>query len=592
MTKKLSASFRKTIPAALKESHKRNLVIERRVRERILAESTARLILEVLDKEDLKQATKVLDKLSAIEKIASSDPNLKDSLGAAIADARNEVNDFTGGGLSSLMKKGTTAIAQKFGAKAGSNPILKATMLLNAIETGLKDMVSIVKNNAPNFNEKSKESLMQQLDDNGVKNVNKNLKKSFVPEGIFAKLKSIVGSSGGGMPYVKSIDELVDHIMMMPATSLVSLIRTVTSNPVSNEIQDTVKDMAQPSGGKPGGAPQGPVRPVTTIDALATSIAAGQSDAKGKDSGEAVEKAKENPKAPVKEFIKYVASKSKQDEETVTKVITALLKKGKIKSSFAVAEGASHKSRFYTLTMNEILDAQMALLKSCASTKSWVKNLFEIEVPEEIKGALEKNKDGKEFIEKLEKDEEPTEGEVIALKNIVKNLNLSKDTEKFGKEIDSLVGNLKASSGAKRKKEEFKKKIENTKSIEDMTDILDEMDPDGKKTIGDTPIDLIIKLLNQAEDRYSSAKSSKDKKEAIRGLKRVPDEIDFVKLKARDILVNSTKDKDSTSGKYTNIVKSVQEDLEGIDPKSIEAILDVLPDYLRLENKKSKFSVI
>ena len=587
MTKKTSRS----IPSTLKESHSRSLLLERRVRERLLAESTAQLILEVLDKEDLKQATKVLDRLSAIEKIAASDPNLKDSLGAAIADARKDVNDFTGGGMGVLLKKGATAIAQKFGAKAGSNPILKATMLLNALETGLKDMVSIVKNNAPNFDEKSKESLLKQLDDDAVKNVIKNLKKAFVPEGIFAKLKSIFGGSSGGMPYVKDIDVLVENIMDMPAPNLVNLIRTVTSDPISKEIQDTVKDMTQSGESTDNKSSQGTSRSVTSTNSLATTVAAGQSAEKGKDSGEALEKAKENPKAIVKDFIKFIQTKSQQDEETVSKVLSVLLKKGKLKSSYAVAESTSRRHTSYTLTMNEILDAQVALLKSGGSTRLWVKKLFEMEVPEEIKSTLQTNRDGKEFIEKIEKDVPPQEGEVIALKNIVKNLKLSKDPEKFGEEIDTLVGNLKISSESNKKKEDFKKKIESCKSIEDITDILDEMDPDGKKEIGDMRVENIISILQTAENTYKRAKEMSDKKDAIRYLKKIPSEVDFLKMKARDLLVNPSKE-DRDSGKHANIIKVIQSDLEGIDTKSIEAVLDAIPPYLKLEAKKHRENVI
>lgn len=574
---------KKTIHPDLK-----NLVIEQKIQERILAESTAQIIMEVLDAEDLKKATRVLDRLTSIEKIALSDPNLKDSLGAAITDARNEVNDFTGGGMGSLLKKGATAIAKKFGAKAGKNPILKATMLLNALETGLKDAASVIKNNAPNFDAKSDQPLMRQLDDNGIKNVQKNLKKAFVPEGIFANLKSFFGASSGGMPYVSSVETLVDDIMMMPAPKLVQLIRTVTSNPVSSEIQDTVKDMMG-STEKTSPTSGTSARPVTSLDALATAVAAGRSEEKGSDTSAAVEKAKENPKALVKDFVKYVQEKSQQDEKTVSRVLSALLKKGKLKSSFAVAESVARNSNVYTLTMKDVLDAQMALIHSKGSTRQWVKNLMEMDVPEEVKSSLQNNKDGKEFIEKIEKDETPSEGEVVALKNIVRNLKLSKEPEQLGKEIDALVDKVKKSGEENKKKSEFKKKVEDSKSIEDIVDILDEMDPDGKKMIGDTPVDLIIKILNQAESNFTSSKSSKDKKDAIRGLKRIPTEIDFVKLKARDLLINTSKD---SGGKHANLIKTIQDDLEGIDTKSIEAILDALPDYLKLESKKRSSNVI
>lgn len=579
----------------LKESHKRSLLVESLIFERLLAESTAQLILEKLNNDDLKQASKVLDKLSVIEKVVLTDQNLKDSLGVAIKDARDDVNDFTGGGIGTLLKKGTSAIKQKLGAKAGDNPILKAAMLLSTLETGLKDMITVVKNSAPNFDEKSNKSLTQQLDDEGVKNVTKNLNKAFVPEGIFASLKSFFGASSGGMPYVKSIEILVDDIMAMPATKLVQLIRTVTSAPISGEIQDAVKDMVDAGKGAAdqGATASSPASPITSLGALATSVAAGQSAAKGKDSGIATEKAKENPKALVKDFVKYITDKSGQDEATVTKVLSALLKKGKIKSSFAVAESISSRNSFiYKLTMNEIVNAQMALLKAGGSTKRWVKHLFEMEVPEEIKGALQDNRDGKEFIEKIEKDETPQEGEIIALKNIVKNMKLSKEPEKFGKDIDALVSKLNTSSEGKKKQEEFKKKIEACKSIEDITDILDEMDPDGKKEIGGMKVEHIITYLQSTDTAYKRAKGTSEKKDAIRLLKKIPTEIDFLKIKVKDLLVNPAKEEGGGSGKHANIIAAIQGELKDIDTKTIESILDALPDYLKLEAKKHASRVI
>lgn len=326
------------------------------------------MILEALDNDDIGNATRVLKKLNAISKFAP------DSLKTAIKAAADEVNDFTGGGLGALMKKAGSWLAKKFGAKAGTNPILKALVLLNALERGFFDAADVITNNAPDYDGDSDKSLMDQVDDNAAKNLRKILAKAFQPEGVFAKVKSLFGSTGG-IPYVKDVNKMVEEIMLLPAKQITSLISAATSGESSEKAAEAAKDMAQasttkkaPSGGE---VKKGPEQPVKSAEDLATAIAAGQTEKKGEDSGEAVQKAQENPKAVVKQFVDYIQKQSKQEADVVQKVLNALVKNGKLKSSFSVAEGRAR------LTMNDVLDAQMALLECGGSSSKWVELLFE-----------------------------------------------------------------------------------------------------------------------------------------------------------------------------------------------------------------------
>lgn len=365
---------------SLKESHRRKMLIaEKHERELLLAEATAQMILEALDSNDLGNATKVLKKLNAIAKVAPP------SLAAAIKEAAAEVNDFTGGGIGALMKKATTWLAKKFGAKAGTNPILKALVLLNALEVGFTDAVDVINNNAPDYDGNSDKPLMDQVDDAAAGRLRKLLAKAFQPSGVFAKVKSLFGSTGG-IPYVKDVNKMVQDIMMLPAKQITSLISAATSGESSESAAEAAKDMA--TAGKEGGKSAAPKsnEPVKSVDDLASAVATGQTQGKGDDAAsKAASMAQENPKKVVKQLVDDISKRSKQDPGVVEKVLSALVKKGKMKTEFKVTEEGHVrvKSSPTRLTMRDVLDAQMALLKCGRSTENWVNILFEVESLEE-----------------------------------------------------------------------------------------------------------------------------------------------------------------------------------------------------------------
>lgn len=484
---------------SLKESHRRRMLLaEKHERELIIAEATAAMILEALDNDDIGNATKVLKKLNAISKFAP------DSLKAAIKTAADEVNDFTGGGLGALMKKAGSWLAKKFGAKAGTNPILKALILLNALERGFFDATDVITNNAPDYDGNSDKSLMDQVDDNAAKNLRKILAKAFEPEGVFAKIKSLFGSTGG-IPYVKDVNKMVEDIMMLPAKQLTSLIQAATTGESSEKAAEAAKDMTAAAQGKGSeGSAQvkkGAEQPVKSVDDLAKAVAAGQTEKKGEDTGAAVEKAQENPKAVVKQFVDYVQKQSNQNADVVQKVLNALVKNGKLKSTFSVVEG---KTR---LTMSDVLDAQMALLECGGSSAKWVEILFEAS-----KKGNEKFKQN--LMKKIESGEIKDEKTLEAQLNQNKSATLSQQARK---ELKDAIKNKGKSGGG------------------------------------------------SAESSGGSAESASS---------------------GGDSASEAGASKEQPDSKHATTIKAIQNDLKDVDVKAIEAVLDAIPDYLKVENAK------
>jgi hypothetical protein len=452
---------------SLKESHRRRMLLaEEHERQMIVAESTALMLLEALNKEDLKNATRVLKKLNAISKFAPA------SLKAAIKDAADEVNEFTGGGLGALLKKAGGWLAKKLGAGSlGSNPILKALTLLNCIENGFSDISEVIENNAPDYDGNSDKSLMDQVDDTAAKNLRKIIAKSFEPEGIYAKIKGIFSSSGG-IPYVKDLNAMVEETMMLPAKQLSALSKAASSGESSNSAAEATKDMAaaaQSKGGESSQVKKSPEQPVKTIEDLATAVAAGQTEKKGEEASPAVEKAKENPKAVVKQFVDYIQKQSNQSADVVQKVLNALVKNGKMKSSFSVVEGKNQ------LTMNDVIEAQVALLECGGSSTKWVEILFE-------KSNRKAKKAQKMAAKKSQTQQQQTQQQPA--------------------------------------KEEPK----------------------------------------QEEPKQSEQTPEQSKEEP--------------------------KQPEQTDSKHAATIKAIQDDLKDVDVKSIEAVLDVIPDYLKVENAK------
>ena len=91
----------------------------------------------------------------------------------------------------------------------------------------------------------------------------------------------------------------------------------------------------------------------------------------------AVQKAEADPKAAASKFVQYLANKSGQQADVVTKVIGALLKTGHLKSQLTVEGSTLKLAQSTVLSFDQIIQAQHALLESRGSVKLWVRNLLE-----------------------------------------------------------------------------------------------------------------------------------------------------------------------------------------------------------------------
>lgn len=352
---------------AVKYTKRRSLQEKlQRIDEMVIAESNGQLLLEKLAEDDLKQATAVLKKLGALAKIA--DEGKATTLSSVIKQAANDVNEYTGGGMMALIKKGISAITQKMGLPVGENPIVKSVTLLNSLETGLSQLGDLISNNAPDFDLKNeKEKSVQQAtagagDRKSWDNLLKAAKKAFRPEGFFATLKSAF--KGGGIPYMEDVDTTVTEILDMPAPVLLKMMQAAAGGTSTEKIAANVKDMVDASGKAKSGKPEQANEPVTDTDQLAQALAT-----HSKDPEAAAETAEKQPKKLIQGFVDDIAAKSKIDKDKVQKILGVLLKNKKLKGG--VAEG-----RRISLTMDDVVDAQMALLESRGSVRRWARILL------------------------------------------------------------------------------------------------------------------------------------------------------------------------------------------------------------------------
>jgi len=369
----------------LRESYEQRKSLVERVRraeELLIAEQTANMLLEALDKDELKQATEVLKKLGSIKKVADTDPKLA-PLGDAIKTASDEVNKFMGGGIGAFLKKGISKLASKFGAKAGANPILKSLMLLNSLESGLEDVPSLIKNNIPEYDEKSEKSPFEQApDDKAKKSLAQAMTKAFRPEGVFSTIKSLFDS--GGMPYVKNVDELIVGIMSSKPKSLEELIKIAKSGVSSEDAAAAVKDMAQPS--TSGQQTSGKQQPVTSTDQLAQAYARGVATQKKQDPAAAAAEAEKDPKKFTQSFMADVEKKSGQKTAVVKAVITTLVKKkkllGDLQVDHRIVKGGTLKEskrskNVVELTLEDVNGARRLFRESGGSSRRWAQLLVE-----------------------------------------------------------------------------------------------------------------------------------------------------------------------------------------------------------------------
>jgi hypothetical protein len=434
---------------------------------RLLSEATrtGELLLEELSKGELKQATEVVKKLGALEKVVPDD---SEEFKAAISDAMEDVRSFMGGGgLKQMLSRGIGAVASKLGIKVGENPLLKSLTLMSSLEKSIPELKDTVEKTAKEkvFTDENKEKPLSDAigDEVITKNLMDIVAKSMAPEGVFSKLSSLFGK---GIPYVKDVKKFVRELFATKVGEIDEIVKVLESGIQAEDVEDTTKELAKDnqeatgggsSGGKGGGMPsQG--APVVSPAQLALVVAAGSATEQGKDPSDATQAAKKDPKAMTNKFIDFLAKKSGKNPENVKAVLTAMLKSKLLIANVELKE-SFRRGATATLTGFDVLRAVRCLNESRGSTSRWVELLFEDanevrQKRERYLGSIEKDlKDAKSFDELIkvikEKNDKNVElGDLIEkLEEFAKTPGMEKDTtfknENFPAFLHSIIEDIK-----------------------------------------------------------------------------------------------------------------------------------------------------
>ena len=364
-----------------------------RKKEILLAESYAEMLLEALDPEELKKATSTLSKMREIKAAGKNMP----ALVAAIDEAVKEINEFMGGGVGSLLKRGLGALASKFDIKAGENPILKGLSFLNALESGFGKLSDVLKNVVDDYKEDDDKSPLDQApDDAAKKTLAAQAKNGFAPsEGIFSKIASLFGK---GIPFVSSTEDLVTDVLKAPAKEVTEVIKAAASGESTSGAAGAAGDIARAGqgaggggraggGGGGGGVPRiagvpGVGQPITSLAQLAGVLGAGAALGGGggiPQLGAAAAAAREDPADATKDFIEYVKKKSGEDDATIKKILAALIQTKALRANIAVKESFSRldSRATNTLTLEDVYDAMDSLDESSFYGRHWIDLLLE-----------------------------------------------------------------------------------------------------------------------------------------------------------------------------------------------------------------------
>ena len=353
-------------------------------------QTTARLLLEAMDQEDLNKVSGIIQKLENIKNAAGSDIK---PLTAAIDQAQAELNKYTAGGP---IAKAWNTLKTKVGI---DNPIVKITTFTNALEQGFKQLPQILKNNGldaaslKKFGDPSKMTLANAISQSSVKKTDYTanaLKKTVPPTPqqeaapigdppppdidsqdieanadaekspqTQAKVKSVVAQiqkalTPGGifgafrkMPYVNST-ELAQALINTHITTLISVANAVRTGTQTGEIAADMKGNIAGGGGDVGTAgtgkagessPSGQTATATPPTSPTSSIGstpAGQQPTTGpgekRGGGSAVQKLNQSS---VKQMAAFIAKKAGVDPKVAFKVLSALNDSEKLREAFA-----------------------------------------------------------------------------------------------------------------------------------------------------------------------------------------------------------------------------------------------------------------
>lgn len=189
----------------------------------------AKLLIESMNDEDLQKASKIIDKLRSIKGKGV------EALDNAIAQAETQINKYTAGGP--LVK----AWSKLKNVAGFDNPLVKFMTFSNALETGFKQLPTIIKNNVTADLQSNQDETLAKLvtEPEKQKILANNMLKALSPQGIFSAFKKV--------PYVKR-EELVQNLMNVPIKTLVLLSKQIASGPNSEQIAGDLKSVASSQG--------------------------------------------------------------------------------------------------------------------------------------------------------------------------------------------------------------------------------------------------------------------------------------------------------------------------------------------------------
>jgi len=481
-------------PTTLKEvAQKKKMISElRRIEEHAAGEHFVNILVEKSDRPELNQANKALKKLNAIKKIADS--NKMDILSDAIQEASDEVNEFTAGGtLDNLFKK------------SKRNPVVKALAFLNTLENGFTDTITLINNSIPDYDPK-KGSPFDQLEDNKRREtLGKAVRKAFRPEGFFASMKSFFGNSGG-VPYISDIQMFSGEVLDAKGEALEAIIQAMKSGPSASEVAKAVQGPQQGgagSGGTVGGSAGAPTQ-VSSPDQLIQAIIQHLS-AKAESSPQAqksAEQAQENPKKAFDSFIKFVAGKSKKDEEVVKKVVNALMKNNLMRASINEARIGKSKN-VYTLTMKDVVRAQVSLLESSGSKNKFI-NIWSKKILED------KRKDYRRLL----REAEGAVGELKAAAEEIKDADVNtKDLQEI---IDQIYSEIKYWKGVVDKSEEQEKTNVFQDAFKQTISLLKDLRKGDQEKINSDAVARLVSSYAEARGNFQSKLGEKISDESIK----------------------------------------------------------------------------
>ena len=201
----------------------------------------AKLLLEALDQDEYDKASKVIEKLQGLSGAAEK-AGLK-TLSDAMDKAVEEINKFTGGGITDRVKSKLASIFSK--SAPSENPILKGLAFASSLEKGFGALPTILKNNIKDINNKKGQKISEILTDDKAKKAFTNiLQKAFIPEGTFGKLF-------GKIPYVSDINVVVNEMLESTPEKLAAVIKPATSGAKTSDIDPKIANPKANEGGGP-----------------------------------------------------------------------------------------------------------------------------------------------------------------------------------------------------------------------------------------------------------------------------------------------------------------------------------------------------